>query len=107
MNRRKFSNEILSQFKAVQRKDKRWAIDLGRNQFLHWIEAVNDSPVTISNADLTMQSWVFKEEAEGIIDWLKRRWSLDPKITADVGESIKVTVDLDFFDDQKNDKEVG
>jgi len=68
-----YSEEILNQFTVFQRKDRRWAIDLGGHRFLHWIEVTDDRPVTISNPNMTMQSWAFKEEAEGIIGWLKKR----------------------------------
>lgn len=90
-----YPQEILSQFRAVQRDDKRWAIALEPNRFLHWIETTTDKPVTISNPNLTMQSWAFKEEAEGIIDWLRRRWSEDPNVTAEMFEKISVTVKIE------------
>lgn len=90
--------EVMDHFKAVQRTDKKWVIDLAGNGFLHWIEVANDRPVTCSNPDITMQSWNFKEEAEAIIEWLKRRWSQDPNITADQMESLKVTVNLDDYE---------
>jgi hypothetical protein len=90
-----YPKEILDQFRVVQRDDKRWVIALEPNRFLHWIELTTDKPVTISNPNLTRQSWAFKEEAEAIIDWLRRRWSEDSNVNAEMFEKISVTVKIE------------
>lgn len=86
--------EILAQFRPVQRTDKRWAIELQPGRVLHFIEAADDKPVTVSDPDFALQSWHFKEEAEAIIGWLKRRWSLDPSVGAEINEPLTATVTI-------------
>ena len=89
-----YPDSILNEFKVIQRTDGRWCIQLAEGRVLHWIETTNDVPVTVWPPDFTMQSWHFKEEAEGFMNWLKRRWSQDPNITADTMEKITVLVDV-------------
>src|SRR3990167_3876739 len=88
-----YSNEILAGIKAVQREDKRWIIELQPGRFLHWIETTNHRPVTVSDPRFTMQSWNFREEAEGIILYLRRLWNTDPIERAKADEPIIVSVD--------------
>jgi len=94
MKKNYYTEEILNQFTVLQREDKRWAIDLGGHNFLHWIELVDDKPTKISNPNMTMLSWAFEEEAQGIILWLKKRWSRDPNVTAEISDKISVIVNI-------------
>lgn len=113
MKKKTYSQEILRQFRPVQRKDGRWAIllqdgsddyrspkdfdDPGQGRpprYLHWIETTDNKPCTVSDPDMSMQSWHFQAEALAIIDWLRSLWSEDPNVEPGEG-SISVTVDLD------------
>ncbi len=40
-----YPKAILDQFRAVQRNDKQWAIELSPGKYLHWIEVVDDKPL--------------------------------------------------------------
>ena len=87
-----YPQEILDGFRAVERSDGNWAIELVKGEYLHWIEIADDTPVRVSDPDMTMQHWPFREQAEGIIEWLRRRWNPNPDVTADSCETIKVKV---------------
>jgi hypothetical protein len=77
--------QLMEQFRAVQREDKQWAIELEPGRFLHWIESTNNKAVTSSRADMALQSWPFREMAEHMIGYLKILWNEDRAIreTAD------------------------
>jgi hypothetical protein len=89
----KYPPEILAQFKPVERKDGRWAVQLAPGRILHWIETTDDSPMTVGDPNFTMQSWDFKEQAQGICDWLKKRWSDVDGVDVD-DSTFSVEVDL-------------
>jgi hypothetical protein len=91
-----YSNDILNQFRVVKRKDNRYAIQLGPNQYLHWIEAQDNCPVMINNPNITFAKFVFKEEAQAMIVFLRKLWNTDSNIRsqADPSAPVKFEVDL-------------
>jgi hypothetical protein len=90
-----YPKEILDGFKAVENEKGMWVIQLAEHRYLHWIEATNDKPCTVNRPDMPMIQYNFKEEAEGIIDWLRKRWSQDPSIEVPKDETITVQVPIE------------
>lgn len=88
----KCSDEVMSQFKAVLCNGS-WVIELSPGKYLHWIETTNDTPTTVSRADMTMIRYDFKAQADGIIEWLKKRWKINGPYQNN--QPFKVEVDID------------
>ena len=73
--------ELLEHIKPFKVKKKsgvvEYVIQLPDGLFLHWIESTNNRPVRISKPEMSMQSWPFIEQAQGICDFLKELWDED------------------------------
>lgn len=91
-----YSNDILNQFRVVKRKDNRYAIQLGPNQYLHWIEAQDNCPVMINNPNVAFAKFAFKEEAQAMIGFLRRLWNTDSSIRSQADPSVRIEFEVDW-----------
>lgn len=100
---RKYSEEILRQFKPFKVKSRHWVIQVAPSRFLHWIESTNNEMVTVNRPEMAMSYYNFKEQAEAICAYLKVLYSENRPESFDKFKRIEVSVDV--YGDEKNDSE--
>lgn len=90
----KLDADVMSQFTPELNSKNMWVVKLAPNRYLHWIESLDNSPVTSSRPDITMAQYNFVEEAEAVINYLRHLWSKDITML-DKYKSMSIVVDLD------------
>jgi len=88
------SAEVMSQFTPVLNSKGQWVIKLAPNRYLHFIEPLDNTPITSNRSDMTMVSFNFIEEAEGIIKYLQQLWSGDMTLL-NKHNDIPIVVDVE------------